>query len=104
LEFRLKSIHDAENQWIQKVLIRRGQRTAIQDLYKTAKAEQQAEYQQHGSKIFKKELDESSMANIIVGRREMTIELIRHLDNIDPDQKILQMLMQNDELRKEEGK
>jgi len=104
LEFRLKSIHDAENQWIQKVLIRRGQRTAIQDLYKTAKAEQQAEYQQHGSKIFKKELDESSMANIIVGRRELAIELIRHLDNIDTDDKVIRALMENDPIKKEEGK
>ena len=103
LEFRMNSVQSALNQTMQQTLHQRGQRAAYSDLYQRAEFSGRDALQQSGAQAFQRELNSATMTNALTGRREVIIELIRYLDNIDPEDKVLKVLMENDPLQKKEG-
>ena len=103
LEFRMNSVQSALNQTMQQTLHQRGQRAAYSDLYQKAEFSGRDALQQSGAQAFQRELNSATMTNALTGRREVIIELIRYLDNIDPEDKVLKVLMENDPLQKKEG-
>lgn len=81
----------------------RGHRGAYQELYVGATAEQQKDYQLQGGKAFERELNNASMTNALMGRRGMIMDLMKFIDNYDPDDKIVRTLINADPLKKAEG-
>lgn len=108
LEFRLGSISKDRQKSMNTAMVMRGRRSMIQQdivnlLDDNTPSEERDATEKKGTEAFQAEFDAAALVNAMYGRYKVSVNLIKYLDNIDPDDQIVKAIMDADEIKKEEG-